>query len=240
MRAPGHLGQRVPAGYGLPMSASHMNGEEFVGAALEANLRRALGHQADGTFRGGLVSATVIELAVGARLCRIANSSLPARMNLSSVWWVREADFVSFLRASLAEDRDLLDTIRDSLALSADFAISNDRADEIRAKYGDDALGDLKNSSGIRPWDRVFTVEVTDALLAFSGIGRDVADISPDNPLGMVRTWRAASDITQLVIPGLLDPTHRGLSELGRAALHFRRSHSLEHWREWTLPDLDR
>ncbi len=221
------------------MSASHLNGQEFVGDLLEANLGRALGRQADGTLKGGLVSVTLIELPVGTRLCRIANSSLPARMNLSSVWWVREADFVSFLRVSLAEDRDLLGTLRDSLALSTDFAISNDRADEIRAKYGDDALGSLKNASGIQPWDRVFTVEVTSNLLAFSGVGRDVADTSPDNPLGMIRTWRAATDVSQLVIPGLLDPAHRGLSPMGRAALHFRRSHSLRHWREWTLPDLD-
>jgi hypothetical protein len=220
------------------MSVSHLNGQEFVGEAMAANLGRALGRQADGTVKGGLVSATVIGLAVGTRLCRIANSSLPARMNLSSMWWVREVDFVSFLRSSLAEDRGLLEMIRDSLALSADFAISNDRADEIRAKYGDDALGDLKNSGGIQPWDRVFTVEVTGDLLAFSGVGRDVADTSPENPLGMVRTWRAAGGISQLVIPGLLDPTHRGLSEMGKAALHFRRSHSLRHWQEWTLPDL--
>jgi hypothetical protein len=216
-----------------------INEGEFVGAALAANLGRALGQQADGSLKGGLISATVIELPIGTRLCRIANSSLPARMNLSSMWWVREGDFVSFLRASLAEDRDLLDMIRDSLALSTDFAIPNERADEIRAKYGDDALGHLKNSGGIRPWDRVFTVEVTDDLLAFSGIGRDVVDTSTDSPLGMLRTWKAASAISQLVIPGLLDTTHRGLSALGKAALHFRRSHSLSHWRERTLPDLD-
>jgi hypothetical protein len=216
-----------------------MNGAEFAGAALEANLGRALGRQADGSFKGGLISASVVELSIGTRLCRIANSSLPARMNLSSVWWVRETDFVSFLGASLAEDRDLLETIRNSLALATDFAISNERADEIRVKYGDDALGSLKNAAGVRPWDRVFTVEVTGDLLAFSGLGRDVADTSPDNPLGMIRTWRAAADIAQLVIPGLLDPTHRGLSAMGRTALHFRRSHSLQHWREWTLPDLE-
>jgi hypothetical protein len=216
-----------------------MNAAEFAGAALDANLGRALGRQADGTFKGGLVSATVVELPIGTRLCRIANSSLPARMNLSSVWWVREADFVSFLRASLAQDRDLLETIRDSLALATDFAITNERADEIRAKYGDAPLGSLKNAAGVRPWDRVFTVEVTGDLLAFSGLGRDVADTSRDNPLGMIRTWRAAADIAQLVIPGLLDPEHRGLSPMGRAALHFRRSHGLQHWREWTLPDLE-
>jgi hypothetical protein len=221
------------------VSIQAMNQEEFVGATLAANLSRALGRQSDGSLKGGLTSATVIKLPIGTRLCRIANSSLPARMNLSSMWWVREVDFVSFLRASRAEDRDLLDTIRNSLALSTDFAISNERADEIRAKYGDDALGDLKNSGGIRPWDRVFTVEVIGDLLAFSGIGRDVADTSTDSPLGTLRTWKAASAISQLIIPGLLDPAHRGLSAMGKVALHFRRSQSLSHWRDWTLPDLD-
>ena len=219
------------------MATDHLNWREFTDAALRKNLNAVLGRQADGGHKGGLVSADVVELAVGARLCRIAYSSLPARMNISRAWWVDEEVFTRFLRASLAGNRDLLDLIRDSLALSADFLISNERADQIRARYGDDALHTLKNFASITPLDRVFTVEVTAPLLAFSGVGRDARDSSPDNPLGAVRTWRAAADMLQLFVPGLLDPDSGGLSDIGKAALHFRRSHSLQHWQEWTLDD---
>lgn len=219
-------------------STGQANWHEFTEKAFELNLGRALGLQADGTFKGGLIAATVIELPVGIRLCRIANTSLPARMNLSSPWWVREEVFVSFLRSSLALEKDVIDVIRDSLALSDDFMTTNERADAIRARYGDDALQTYKNFASIEPWDRVFTAEVTAVLCAFTGIGRDVTDTLPGSPLGTARTWRAAKDVAQLFIPGLLDPSDRGLSETGKAALHFRRSLSLAHWREWILDDL--
>jgi hypothetical protein len=124
--------------------------------------------------------------------------------------------------------------------LSTDFLISNERADQIRGKYGDEALNSLKNFAAITPLDRVFTVEVTLPLFAFSGIGRDVTDSKFDAPLGPVRTWRAAREVVQLFIPGLLDSDGGGLSESGKATVHFRRSHSLQHWREWILDDLAR
>lgn len=222
------------------MAKDHLNWREFTDVALRKNLNTVLGLQTDGNHKGGLVSVDVVELAVGARLCRIANSSLPARMNISRAWWVGEDVFTGFLRASRVRNRDLLDMIRDSLALSADFLISNEHADLIRARYGDDALHTLKNSATIDPLDRVFTVEVTAPLLAFSGVGRDVMDSSPDNPLGVVRTWRAAANVLQLFVPGLLDTNSGGLSDIGKAALHFRRSHSLQHWQEWTLDDFAR
>lgn len=217
-----------------------LNASEFEGEAGTRNLDRALGRQADGSVSGGLLAAERVELSVGARLCRIAHSSLPARMNLSSPWWVREAVFVAFLKRALALERDLRELIRDSLALATDFMIANAKADEIRARYGDAGLASLKNAATITPWDRVFTVEVTAPIRAFSGIGRDVKDSGGETSLGIARTWSAAGDVVQLVIPGLVNPDDRGLSEMGRAALHFRRSHSLSHWREWVLDDLAR
>lgn len=217
-----------------------LNADEFVGEALARNLDRALGRQPDGSLCGGLHSAAVVDLPVGARLCRIGNSALPARMNIASPWWVTEDTFVTFLKTSLAADRDLRELIRDSLALSTDFMTPNAKADEIRARYGDEGLRSLANAASIMPWNRVFTVEVTAPVRAFRGVGRDVPDTADDTSLAEARTWRAASDVDQLVIPGLMNVDDRGLSAMGRQALHFRRSHSLTHWREWILDDLEK
>ena len=159
-----------------------LNASEFEGEALARNLDRALGRQADGGFWGGLLNAALIDLPVGARLCRIGNSALPARMNLASPWWVRETVFIDFLSASLSSSRDLRELLRDSLALGADFMTSNAKADEIRARFGDDGLQSLKNAASIEPWNRVFTVEVTALVRAFSGVGRDVPDSGAKAP----------------------------------------------------------
>lgn len=208
---------------------THANRAEFEGAAFEINLGRAIGRQADGTFSGGMVSATVVEIPVGSSLCRITHSALPAEVNLTSPWWANKADFALILARALLKSADLREILRDSLALADAYTIPNDRADMIRAKYGRDALGTLKNFASIRPYDRIFEIETLSPLLAFTGIGRDVIDTHPNSVLGTLKTWTASTDIKQLFIPGFQD-AERHLSAVGRAGMHFRRSLSLVHW----------
>jgi hypothetical protein len=208
---------------------THANRAEFEDAAFEVNLGRAIGLQADGTFSGGMVCATVTEVPIGSSLCRITHSALPAELNLTSPWWAYKADFALILSRALPTSAEFRGVLRDSLALASDYTTPNDRADTIRAKYGRDALGTLKNFAGIRPYDRIFEIETLSPLLAFTGIGRDVSDVHLDSALGTLKTWKAATDIKQLFIPGLQD-TNRHLSAAGRAGMHYRRSLSLVHW----------
>jgi hypothetical protein len=206
-----------------------INRAEFENSAFEVNLGRAIGLQADGTFGGGMVSATVAEVPVGSGLCRITHSALPAEVNLTSPWWAYKADFELILLRALSGSADFRDVLRESLALASDYTIPNDRADLIRAKYGRDALVTLRNFAGIRPYDRIFEIETVSPLLAFTGIGRDVVDAEPDSALGALKTWTAATDIRQLFIPGLRNADGR-LSAVGRAGMHYRRSLNLGHW----------
>jgi hypothetical protein len=208
---------------------THANRAEFEDAAFDVNLGRAIGLQADGTFSGGMVHATVTEISAGSNLCRITHSALPAEVNLTSPWWAYKADFALILSRALSRPADFREVLRDSLALASDYTISNDRADTIRAKYDRDALGTLKNFADIRPYDRIFEIETLSPLLAFTGIGRDVIDTHPDGTPGALKTWTAATDLKQLFIPGLKDANGR-LSAVGRAGMHFRRSLSLVHW----------
>ena len=208
---------------------THVNRAELEDAAFEVNLGRAIGLQADGTFNGGMVSATVAEVPVGSSLCRITHSALPAEVSLTSPWWAYMADFELILSRALSTSADFRDVLRDSLALASDYTIPSDRADMIRAKYGRDALVTLKNFAGIRPYDRIFEIETLSPLLAFTGIGRDVVDTHPDSALGTLKTWTAAADIKQLFIPGLQDADRR-LSAVGRAGMRYRRSLNLGHW----------
>jgi len=208
---------------------THINRAEFEDAAFEVNLGRAIGLQADGTFSGGLVSATVAEVPVGSGLCRITHSALPAEVSLTSPWWAYKADFELILLRALSGSADFRDVLRESLALASDYTIPNDRADLIRAKYDRDALATLKNFAGIRPYDRIFEIETLSPLLAFTGIGRDVVDTHPNSALGALKTWTAATDIRQFFIPGLRNADGR-LSAVGRAGMHYRRSLNLGHW----------
>jgi len=208
---------------------THVNRAEFEDAAFEVNLGRAIGLQADGTFSGGMVSATVSEVPVGSNLCRITHSALPAEVSLTSPWWTYKADFALILSRALSTSADFRDVLQDSLALSTDYTIPNDRADMIRAKYGRDALVTLKNFAGIRPYDRIFEIETLSPLLTFTGIGRDVVDTNSDSALGTLKTWIAATDIKQLFIPGLQGADRR-LSAVGHAGMHYRRSLNLGHW----------
>ena len=206
-----------------------VNQSEFEDALFQVNLGRAIGLQADGTIGGGMVTATVAEVPAGSNLCRITHSALPAEVSLTSPWWAYKADFALILTRALSSSVDFRDVLRDSLALAEDYTIPNDRADMIRSKYGRDALTTLKNFAGIRPYDRIFEIEVTAPILAFTGVGRDVTDTTPDSALGTLKTWTAAADIRQLFIPGLQDKDRR-LSAVGRAGMHYRRSLSLARW----------
>lgn len=208
---------------------SAVNRAEFEDAAFEVNLSRAIGLQADGTFSGGMNSATVAEIPAGSSLCRITHSALPAEVSLTSPWWSYKADFTLILSRALSTSADFRAVLRDSLALASDYTISNDRADMIRAKYGRDALVTLKNFARIQPYDRIFEIETLSPLLAFTGIGRDIVDTQLDSALGTLKTWTAAADIKQLFIPGLQDTNPR-LSAVGRAGMHYRRSLTLAHW----------
>ena len=206
-----------------------INQAEFENAAFEVNLGLAIGLQADGTFRGGMVSATVAEVPVGSSLCRITHSALPAEVSLTSPWWAYKADFELILSRALSSAADFRDVLRESLALANDYTIPNDRADMIRNRYGRSALDTLKNFTGIRPYDRIFEIETLSPLLAFTGIGRDVVDTGQDSALGVLKTWTAATDISQLFIPGLHNADRR-LSAVGRSGMHYRRSLNLGHW----------
>ena len=206
-----------------------LNGAEFTDAAFEANLGRALGLQANGEYRGGMVSAVVADVPIGSTLCRITHSALPAEVSLTSPWWAHATDFALILSRSLPKSSDFRTVVRDSLALAEDYVIPNERADTIHARYGRGALATLRNFAGIQPYDRIFEVETSSPLLAFAGIGRDVVDSRQEGALGPLRTWTAASDVRQLFIPGLHDADRR-LSPIGRAGMHFRRSLSLGHW----------
>jgi hypothetical protein len=217
---------------------SPINRAEFVPPAFEVNLGRAIGQQVDGTFSGGMLSAAVTEIPPGACLCRITHSALPAEVNLTSPWWAYKADFLLILSRTLPTSADFRDILRDSLALADDYTIPNDRADLIRAKYGRDALARLKNFASIKPYDRIFEVETLAPILAFTGIGRDVTDTRLDSPLGVFRTWTAATDIKQLFIPGLQDADRR-LTPVARAGMHYRRSLNLAHWIERQIDEGD-
>src|SRR5665213_2498425 len=127
-------GGRQPRGKLAIMT--HVNCIEFEDAAFEVNLGRAIGLQADGTFSGGMVSVTVSEVPVGANLCRITHSALPAEVSLTSPWWAYKADFALILSRALATSADFRDILHDSLALASDYTIPDDRADMIRARYG--------------------------------------------------------------------------------------------------------
>jgi hypothetical protein len=204
---------------------------EFAAPAFQLNLSRAIGLQPDGSVSGGMVSATVVEIAAGARLCRVTHSALPAEVNLTSPWWAYTTDFERILSRLHPISADFRELLRNSFALSGDYAVRNGRADEIRVKYGRDALSTLRNFADIRPYDRIFEIEATADLLAFAGTGRDVTDSRPDDASGILRTWTAATDIRQLFVPGLQDAEHR-LSDVGRAGMHYRRSLNLAHWIE--------
>ena len=206
-----------------------VNQSEFEGDAFEVNLGRAIGLQADGTVSGGMVTATVAEVPAGSKLCRITHSALPAEVSLTSPWWAYKADFALILTRALSSSADFRDVLRDSLALAEDYTIPDDRADMIREKYGRDALATLNNFAGIRPYDRVFEIEATAPMLAFTGVGRDVTDSHPSGALGILKTWTAAADIRQLFIPGLQDKNRR-LSAVGRSGMHYRRSLNLARW----------
>jgi hypothetical protein len=208
---------------------TYINQAEFTGAAFKVNLDQASGLRPDGTFGGGMISATVTEVPAGSRLCRITHSALPAEVSLTSPWWAYKEDLALILSGALSNSADFREVLRDSLALGSDYIIPNDRADMIREKYGRGALVALKNFAGIRPYDRIFEIETLSPLLAFTGIGREVVDTRPDSALGTLKTWKAATDITQLFIPGLQDGDRR-LSAVGRAGMHYRRSLNLSHW----------
>ena len=62
--------------------------------------------QTDGTFSGGMVSATVAEVPVGSSLCRITHSGLPAEVSLTSPWWAYKADFELILSRALSTSAD--------------------------------------------------------------------------------------------------------------------------------------
>ncbi|HUB11337.1 MAG TPA: hypothetical protein VMB34_05215 [Acetobacteraceae bacterium] len=214
------------------------NDVEFESAAYEMNLAQAAGRQGGGPAIGGMISPEVVEVPAGSLLCRITHSALPAEVNLASPWWAQKADFTCLLGVTTPYSADFRDTLRDSLALSSDFVVSDDKADQIRAKFGRDALATLKNFSNITPYDRIFETEVTSNLLAFSGIGQDVTDTCSQGAFGILRTWKASATIKQLYIPGLRDSDGR-LSRIGRTAMHFRRSSNLVHWIERELATLD-
>jgi hypothetical protein len=209
----------------------HVNHAEFEAAAFQLNRDRAIGRQPDGSASGGMITAAIVEVPTGASLCRITHSALPAELSLTSPWWAYKTDFELILSRSLSIPSDFRELLRNSLALAGDYTIPDQHADEIRAKYGREALRTLKNFADIRPYDRIFEIEVTADLLAFTGIGRDVTDTRPDSALGILRTWTAAADIRQLFIPGLRD-ADGGLSNVGRAGMHYRRSLNLAHWIE--------
>jgi hypothetical protein len=208
---------------------THLNEAEFRDAAFEENLGWAIGLQADGTFSGGMASTTIAEVPIGSVLCRVTHSALPAEVSLTSPWWAYKTDFALILARALPPSGDFRDVLRNSLALAEDYAISDHRADSIRASYGRDALATLRNFAGIRPYDRIFEIETSSPLLAFAGVGRDVVDSRQEGALGTLRTWTSASDIKQLFIPGLRDADRR-LSAIGRAGMHYRRSLNLSHW----------
>ncbi len=130
---------------------THLNEAEFGDEAFEENLGRAIGLQADGTFSGGMASTTIAEVPMGSVLCRVTHSALPAEVSRTSPWWACKADFALILSRASPPLGDFRDTLRNSLALAEDYAISDDRADSIRARYGRDALATLRNFAGIRP-----------------------------------------------------------------------------------------